>query len=436
MNPDPVRAIADAVLYEGYILWPYRRSALKNQRRFTFGGVYPPGHAHDHPDDPAAMHTEVLLTASAQARLHVTVRFLQVVRRAAAREGVGGLEEVDELEVGGERYTSWEEAVERQIAAPALALSELARTPHRAAIAVAAGREAENLAQGAALIRSWHALEGELQVGAERLDTADTWRVSIHIENTTPFPGGGREDALARTFCSTHTMLHASAAQIRLPGRPARKSQAGSRGLPQRRHLAGPGGRARRPTTVLSSPIILEDYPRVAPESPGDLFDGGEIDQLLVLNILALTDEEKAEMAASDPRAKEILDRTQALTPDQLMALARDDPRVRDGQVSYWEELERPGPDSVMVAGSELRPGARVRLSPHKGGDVFDSVLAGRSAVIEGIEQDLDGNITLAVVVEDDPGRDLGFARQPGHRFFFSPTEVEPLPAQPASAAA
>ena len=214
MNPDPVRAIADAVLYEGYILWPYRRSALKNQRRFTFGGVYPPGHAHRHPDDPAAMHTEVLLTASARARLDVTVRFLQVVRRAAAREGVDGLEEVDELEVGGERYTSWEEAVEREIAAPALALSEVARTPHRAAIAVATGREVENLGQGGALIRSWHALEGELQVGAERLDAADTWRVSVHIENTTPFPGGTREDALARTFCSSHTMLHASPAQF------------------------------------------------------------------------------------------------------------------------------------------------------------------------------------------------------------------------------
>jgi hypothetical protein len=76
-----------------------------------------------------------------------------------------------------------------------------------------------------------------------------------------------------------------------------------------------------RATTVLSSPIILEDYPRVAPESPGDLFDGGEIDQLLILNILALTDEEKVEMAASDPRAREILERTEALTPDQLMAL-------------------------------------------------------------------------------------------------------------------
>jgi hypothetical protein len=72
---------------------------------------------------------------------------------------------------------------------------------------------------------------------------------------------------------------------------------------------------------MLSSPIILEDFPRVAPESPGDMFDGGEIDQLLILNILALTDEEKAEMAATDARSREILERVEALTPDQLMAL-------------------------------------------------------------------------------------------------------------------
>ncbi len=96
----------------------------------------------------------------------------------------------------------------------------------------------------------------------------------------------------------------------------------------------------------------------------------------------------------------------------------------------YWEELERPGPDSVSVPGSELRPGSRVRLRPRPGGDVFDLALADRTAVIEAIEQDTDDQITLAVVVEDDPGRDLGLARQPGHRFFFSPSEVEPLPEQ------
>ena len=73
--------------------------------------------------------------------------------------------------------------------------------------------------------------------------------------------------------------------------------------------------------TLLSSPIILEDHPRIAPESPGDLFDGGEIDEMLVLNILSLTDEEKAEMRDSDPRTREILERTEALTPEELMRL-------------------------------------------------------------------------------------------------------------------
>jgi hydrogenase maturation protease len=93
----------------------------------------------------------------------------------------------------------------------------------------------------------------------------------------------------------------------------------------------------------------------------------------------------------------------------------------------YWEELERPGPDSVFTeAGVELRPGSRVCLHPGAGGDVFDLALAGRTAVIEAVEQDMEGEIRLAVVVEDDPGRDLGFFRQPGHRFFFSPAEVEP----------
>jgi hydrogenase maturation protease len=93
----------------------------------------------------------------------------------------------------------------------------------------------------------------------------------------------------------------------------------------------------------------------------------------------------------------------------------------------YWEELERPAPDSVHVQGAEVRAGSRVCLRPRAGADVFDLALAGRAAVVEAIEQDLEGEVRLAVVVEDDPGRDLGLARQPGHRFFFSLEEVEPL---------
>src|SRR4051794_25656901 len=110
MKPDPIRAIADAVLYEGYILWPYRRSALKNQRRFTFGGVYPPGHSAAHPDDPDTMRTEVLLRGGPETALEVAVRFLQVVRRTVMRRNRGDLEPVDELVADGERHVSWEEA--------------------------------------------------------------------------------------------------------------------------------------------------------------------------------------------------------------------------------------------------------------------------------------------------------------------------------------
>jgi hydrogenase maturation protease len=102
--------------------------------------------------------------------------------------------------------------------------------------------------------------------------------------------------------------------------------------------------------------------------------------------------------------------------------------------MSYWEELERPGPDVVEVGGVELRARSRVRLRPAPGGDIMDLALTGRTAVIEGIDEDVDGNVRLAVVVEDDPGRDLGERRQPGHRFFFAPEEVEPLLDEPGSA--
>lgn len=315
---DPVRAIADAVLYEGYILWPYRRSALKNQRRFTFGGVYPPAHAAAHPDDPAIMRTEVLVRGDAP--IEITVRFLQVVERTVL--GPGG-EPVDELVAGGERYVTWEEAVERE-ARGALGAST---TGSSCEIAVAAGHAREGLGQAdGALLRTWQALEGEVSVSMDRAGADvgdDLRRLSVTIRNLTDLaPDAPREQALRRTFCSTHTLLRAGAGAelVSLTDPPPELGAAASEcaNLGTWPVLVGePGDR----TTMLSSPIILEDYPRVAPESPGDLFDGGEIDQLLVLNILALTDAEKAEMAATDARARKILERTEALTPEQLMAL-------------------------------------------------------------------------------------------------------------------
>jgi hypothetical protein len=307
---DAVREIADAVLYEGYVLWPYRRSALKNTRRFTFGGVYPPAHSGAHPDDPAFMQTQVLVEGGPGARVDLRVRFLQVVRRQLYRGG----EPVDELTLGGERYVSWEEAREREVAA----VSRLG-APVRVPIAIAAGRDEEALGEGS-IVRTWHALEGGVTVATEPVADG-VHRLTVRIENRTPFGGGTREEALERTFCSTHTILRTrNAALVSATDPPAalRAAAEACRNEGAWPVLVGEPGERH---TMLSAPIILEEYPRVAPESPGDLFDGGEIDQLLTLNILSLTDEEKAEMRASDPRARAILDRTEALSEEELMRL-------------------------------------------------------------------------------------------------------------------
>jgi len=103
--------------------------------------------------------------------------------------------------------------------------------------------------------------------------------------------------------------------------------------------------------------------------------------------------------------------------------------------VSAWEELERRGPDAVTIDGVEVRAGSRVRLRPRAGGDVLDLALTGRVAVVESIEQDTDDAIHVVVTVDDDPGRDLGRDKRPGHRFFFAPAEVEPMPPDAAAPA-
>jgi hypothetical protein len=266
---DEVRRIADAVLYEGYLLWPYRRSALKNQRRWTFGGVYPEAHSRAHPDDASRMRTEVLLEGDPDG-VEVTVRFLHVLRRD----------------------DGWEEATER----------EFGPGP----IAVAPGRE-----DG----RAWGALAGAVDVRSEALE-GGRHRVAVEVSNTTPVePAAPRDAVLRHTFCSTHTVLRTASGAL-YSGIEAGDACRNEGTWPV---LVGePGDRS----TVLSSPIILEDHPRIAPESPGDLFDGGEIDGLLTLGILSLTDDEKAEMRATDARARAILERTESLTPEQLLRLS------------------------------------------------------------------------------------------------------------------
>ena len=152
---------------------------------------------------------------------------------------------------------------------------------------------------------------------------------------------------------------------------------------------------------MLASPIILPDRPEIAPQSPGDFFDGTEMDEMLTLRVLTMTDAEKREASAADPRIAALLERTEALG---LEATARLHGVVK----TSWP-----------------REGTRVRLHPGKHADAFDTILAGRLATVAKVERDLEGQIFCAVTIDDDPGADLGVAGMPGHRFFFRPDELE-----------
>jgi hypothetical protein len=334
---DAVKKIAEAVLYEGYILWPYRRSATKNQQRWTFGGVYPRAYSEARgEDDPWIMQTQCPLSGDEASTIEVRVRFLHVTERKVGVRKDETLKFVEELRVGGELYLPWDEATEREIEVGRFKLSELLESPKRVEIDIPGGSSEEPLADPtgevvAALVRSWRALRGMVAVEAEPLQDG-LFRMTVRITNTTPWEGEDRESTLRQAFASTHTVLEAKGGEfvsLMDPPEPFREAVRGCENLKTWPVLVGEEGER---SMMLSSPIILYDYPQIAPESPGDLFDGGEIDQLLILNILTLTDEEKEEMRASDPRAREILKRCESLTPEQLMSLhgvVRESQRLR-----------------------------------------------------------------------------------------------------------
>lgn len=434
---DTVDKIATTILYEGYLLWPYRRSTRKNQQRWTFGGVYPRAYSEaSGSHDPWCIQTQCLVVGEAPS-VTVTVRFLQVIERQVGRTNAAGrLDFVDVLQVGPEHYLAWEEAAERTITLADLQLAAL-DVPRRMPIALLAGSAEEPLRAPShdvlgALVRRWQALAGVLEVSAVAVQSG-VFQLTVQITNTTPWNGQDRPGILKQTFASTHVVCHVQDGEFVSLQDPPEALQQIAAACDNRHLWPVLVGEEDERHMLLAAPIILYDYPRIAPESPGDLFDGTEIDQLLLLNILTLTEAEKAEMRAADPRAREILERAESLTAEDFMHLhgaIREFHPVGERVESApgWEALERPAPQSVTVQGTALTRGSKVRLRPHPRGDIFDLALAGKVAIVEAIEQDYEDRIQLAVTLEEDPGRDLGVARQPGHLFFFAPDEVDPLP--------
>ena len=349
--------IAETLLYEGYILYPYRASSAKNRSRWTFGSLFP----EDFGGEPSRLQVQCLLRrdcAEQTLQLQVRVRFLHIIQ-----------------------HGDWQQASERE-AGPG-------------AFEFPAGQDGE---------RSWCALAGEVRMARELLADGIE-RVSVQVINRSALPAGAaREQALRSALASTHVILHAHGGQFLslIDPPPGLQAAAGA----CRNDCAWPVliGSESASDTVLASPIILYDDPQVAAESPGALYDATEIDEILSRRVLTMPDEEKREAAALDERARVLIERTESLTPAQ------------------WEAMHGAFRDPVTI-----RVGTRVRICPRRGSDIMDIALAGKIGVIEAVERDYERRVHVAVALEDDPGRDLGLARMPAHRFFFSPEELEPL---------
>jgi hypothetical protein len=180
-------------------------------------------------------------------------------------------------------------------------------------------------------------------------------------------------------------------------------------------------GDPRRCDLMLSSPIVLYDFPSVAKESPGDLFDAAEIDEILSLRILTMTDEEKEEARSTDPRTRALLDRVESLSPEAMAALHGT---IRN--TNFFNPAGAP-PDLafVMIGDHRIAKGSHVRLQPNRRADAMDLFLKDQAATVAGIYRDVDERVYVAVTVDADPAASLHESF--GRFFYFDPAEVEPI---------
>lgn len=328
MSLSRVDAIAKAVLYEGYMLYPYRPSAIKNRHRFNFGVVVPQRKPqNEYSSELSCITTECLLTGPPQTELSTEARFLQLVQRdvevptAESRQ----FSKVNHVEVAGQLISAWQEAVERCVSSGPLKISELLDGNWRKEFSFAAKSETEPILddQGrlaARLVRGREALSGHLTLNCSRLG-ADLFKLTVQVVNTSSFSS---EDgsSLRTSLLSANTVLRVSdGAFVSMtdPPEELRRVAETCKNVGTWPVLAGDS--VGDSNVMLSSPIILSDYPEIAVESAGDLFDGTEIDEILSLRILTLTDAEKREIRAADDRTRLMLERTEHLSPEKFLGL-------------------------------------------------------------------------------------------------------------------
>jgi hypothetical protein len=442
---EAARSVADAVLYEGYVLYPYRASSRKNQVRFQWGVLTPRAFSEAEGSERWSMRAECLVDPGTAPSLSVRLRCLHGQHRSVEGPlGDGGFEPVPQLAADGAIHVDWDEAVDRVIDLPRLRLLPHDGRERKKAFMLAAGTEWELVhdVDGAVVgrfVRRRETVAGLSRLVVSQPDPALPYlKVAVTVENTNLWTGGRvhRDEIMNHSLIAMHIMLAIDDGRfISLLDPPDDAAEIvrtchGDGAYPV---LIGSDD------VVLASPIILYDHPEVAPQSPGDLYDSLEIDEILALRVMTLTDEEKAEARGTDPRAAAIIDRCDDMSPETLSQLHGQmrpvPPSTGPGHddasdaVSWWDpEMDAsfdPWTESVWISGVEIAKGSAVRLRPSHRADAHDIFLAGMAATVAGVFTDVDGERHVAVTVDDDPATTELMWQ--GRYLFFHPDEVEPL---------
>jgi hypothetical protein len=459
---ETARTVADAVLYEGYVLYPYRASSRKNQVRFQWGVLAPRAYSEEDGSERWSARTECLadLGDRRDSRdrpiLRVRVRCLQTQRRRvevrlsgtspASRGSAFG--PVDALEVDGTSHVEWDEAVDRVVDLHPLVIPRGGTAADELSFHLEGGSETESVhkADGTLVgrfVRERLAIDGVVRVATAPTGGGSRYaKVAVTVENTTTWTDDSirRVDVVPQSLVAVHTMLALDGAtfvSLLDPPDDAAGAALACRSEGTYPVLIGTDD------VVLSSPIILYDHPEVAAQSPGDLYDSLEIDEILALRVMTLTDAEKAEARGTDARAAAIIDRCDALSPETMGRLHGQMRPVEPEWLTmttppidaapWWDpaadESVDPWTDSVRVGEAELAQGSAVRLHPSGQADAQDMFLDGRCGTVAGVFADVDGGVHLAVTLDGDPA--ASELMWQGRYLYFRPDEVEPIPNRP-----
>ncbi len=503
--------VAEAVLYEGFVLYPYRASSVRNQVRWQWGVLAPKAFCETDSSEDAEMRTECILDGGPEATIWVRVQFLALRARTVQERDGEGFRTVPSLEVRDRLLTTWDEATEHQVNLGPISIGRLSHEPAELPIEIEAEHTEEVLtdAEGAVagrVLGDQASISGRVAVRVSRCAGPFMMhRITVEVTNLTDWagPASHRDEVVRRSLLSVHTLLAVESGDFvsqRDPPDFAKHAVATCNNLGTYPILADDDDKI-----ILSSRIILDDHPEVAPESEGDYCDATEYDEILSLMVLTLSDEEKREARMTDARSAAIIDRCDNMPPEvwerlhgairSLNPVIRNELGLEDdlafaggpwsgGEIESWSEFDtvaaarlgttsgsddptgsdrisagpgsddptgsdrvsadpgsdpgstpwwspeadksvHPMRDTVVIDGSVVSRGSRVRLKPRGSADAQDIFLAGRIALVEGVMNDVDGGVSLALSLPDDPATELH--QWYGRFLYFHPDECEPM---------